>query len=584
MCTSKKNNLMDNFIVSARKYRPDTFSSVVGQSSITTTLKNSIKNNHLAHAYLFCGPRGVGKTTCARIFAKTINCKNITSDFEACNECDSCKSFNESRSYNIHELDAASNNSVDDIRNLIEQVRIPPQVGKYSLYIIDEVHMLSASAFNAFLKTLEEPPAHAIFILATTEKHKIIPTILSRCQIFDFNRISIIDIAQHLEYVAKSEGVSAESDALTVIAQKADGSLRDSLSIFDQIVSFAGNDITYKDVINNLNILDHEYYQRLTTAFLNGDITNSYLIFDEILREGFDAHYFITGMSEYFRDLLVCKDTVTLKLLEVGDNLKELYKEQSAYCSIEFLFKALEITNKCDVSYKLAINKRLHVEITLLELCNIQHSFDSSSEKTHQIAVPEKKQVVEAPVSKPKVNLDTPQPEQVKRPEIKSNTDKFIKEKSISLKRELASEPQKETPKQEEVKKEIIEVENKIFNQEMLENIWKSFANSLDASEPRLTNIVIKNIPSIIEGAKLELTLESILQEEVVNEAKIKILAYLRKELGNKDIELSTKIVEPEKTDSDKKKLYTDSDKFNYLNEINPELSNLKNQFKLDFE
>src|SRR3989339_2266857 len=299
---------MENYIVSARKYRPNTFDTVIGQHTITVTLKNAIKIQHLAHAYLFCGPRGVGKTTCARIFAKTINCYNPTEEMEACDVCESCMSFNQNRSYNIHELDAASNNSVDDIKLVIDKVRIPPQIGKYSVYIIDEVHMLSSSAFNAFLKTLEEPPAYAIFILATTEKHKIIPTILSRCQIFDFNRISIGDISNHLAYVAKNEAVVAESDALNVIAQKADGSLRDSLSIFDQIVSFAGNEISYKDVINNLNILDHEYYKTLTTAFLSGDISTSYLVFDEILRDGFDAHYFITGLSEYLRDLLVCKD------------------------------------------------------------------------------------------------------------------------------------------------------------------------------------------------------------------------------------------------------------------------------------
>jgi len=362
---------MENFIVSARKYRPATFKTVVGQNSITTTLKNAIKNNYLAHAYLFCGPRGVGKTTCARIFAKTINCKNLSETVEACNECESCKAFDQNRSFNIHELDAASNNSVEDIRNLIEQVRIPPQVGKYSIYIIDEVHMLSSQAFNAFLKTLEEPPAHAIFILATTEKHKIIPTILSRCQIFDFNRIKVDDTVQYLEHIAKSENINYDVDALNIIAQKADGAMRDALSIFDQVVSFSGNDITYQKVIENLNVLDYEYYFRLTDAFLKNDISTTLLTFNEILDKGFDAHHFISGLSEHFRNLLVCKDEITLQLLEVGANIREKYKDQTRVLTPDFLFKSLEISNKYDYGYRTSRNKRLHVELALIELCNI---------------------------------------------------------------------------------------------------------------------------------------------------------------------------------------------------------------------
>src|SRR6056297_2231321 len=323
---------MENFIVSARKYRPATFKSVVGQASITSTLKNAIKTNHLAQAYLFCGPRGVGKTTCARIFAKTINCFNLGEDVEPCNECESCKAFNDSRSYNIHELDAASNNSVEDIRNLIEQVRIPPQVGKYSIYIIDEVHMLSQQAFNAFLKTLEEPPKHAIFILATTEKHKIIPTILSRCQIFDFNRIRVADIADHLDYVATKEGVQIEKEALNIIAQKADGAMRDALSIFDQIVSFSGKEITYQNVISNLNVLDYDYYFRLVDHFLKNEVPEVIMIFNEVLNDGFDGHHFINGLSDHLRNLLVCRDRQTLQLLEVGGEIKERYKVQAGNC------------------------------------------------------------------------------------------------------------------------------------------------------------------------------------------------------------------------------------------------------------
>jgi len=362
---------MENFIVSARKYRPDTFQTVVGQASITSTLKNAIKNNQLAHAYLFCGPRGVGKTTCARIFAKTINCQNLTAEIEPCNECESCKAFNGNRSYNIHELDAASNNSVDDIRNLTDQVRIPPQIGHYSIYIIDEVHMLSQAAFNAFLKTLEEPPRHAIFILATTEKHKIIPTILSRCQIFDFNRIKIFDISGHLSFVAKSEGVSIESEALNVIAQKADGAMRDALSILDQIVSFSGKSITYKDVISNLNVLDYDYYFRMSDLFLKNDISGSLLLFNEILDHGFDGHHFITGLSSHLRDVMVCKDPVTIQLLEVGGEIREKYKVQAARCDSDFLIGGLQIASECDLQYKASQNKRLLVELVIIKIAQL---------------------------------------------------------------------------------------------------------------------------------------------------------------------------------------------------------------------
>ncbi len=362
---------MENFIVSARKYRPDSFETVVAQASITGTLKNAIKSGQLAHAYLFCGPRGVGKTTCARIFAKTINCTNLTPETEACNECESCKSFNTNRSFNIHELDAASNNSVDDIRNLTDQVRVPPQMGKYSVYIIDEVHMLSSQAFNAFLKTLEEPPKHAIFILATTEKHKIIPTILSRCQIFDFNRIGVQDISNHLEYVAKNEGVEVDGEGLNIIAQKADGAMRDALSIFDQIVSFSGKKVSYQDVITNLNVLDYDYYFRLVDQFMKNNVPETLVIFDEILNHGFDGHHFITGLSGHFRDLLVCKDPQTIQLLEVGGEIKERYKTQATNSESEFLLEALQISNDCDLKYKSSQNKRLLIELALIRIAQL---------------------------------------------------------------------------------------------------------------------------------------------------------------------------------------------------------------------
>ena len=370
---------MENYIVSARKYRPSTFESVVGQRALTTTLKNAIATQKLAHAYLFCGPRGVGKTTCARIFAKTINCMTPTADGEACNQCESCVAFNEQRSYNIHELDAASNNSVDDIRQLVEQVRIPPQIGKYKVYIIDEVHMLSASAFNAFLKTLEEPPRHAIFILATTEKHKILPTILSRCQIYDFNRISVEDTVNHLSYVASKEGISAEPEALNVIAMKADGGMRDALSIFDQVVSFTGGNITYKSVIDNLNVLDYEYYFRLTDCFLANKVSDALLLFNDVLNKGFDGSHFITGLSSHFRDLLVGKDPVTLPLLEVGASIRQRYQEQAQKCPLPFLCKAMKLCNECDLNYRISKNKRLLVELTLIQVAQLTTEGDDVS-------------------------------------------------------------------------------------------------------------------------------------------------------------------------------------------------------------
>lgn len=382
---------MDNFVVSARKYRPANFKSVVGQQHITTTLKNAIRNGHLAQAFLFCGPRGVGKTTCARILAKTINCKNRTPDCEACDDCDSCRAFNSQSSFNVHELDAASNNSVDDIRNLVDQVRYPPQTGDYKIYIIDEVHMLSVQAFNAFLKTLEEPPKYAIFILATTEKHKIIPTVLSRCQIFDFNRIQIRDIADHLKYIASEEDIDYEEEALRLIATKADGALRDALSIFDLIVTYSsGRKITYGETINNLHILDYEYYFKVTDALLEESISQSLLIFDEILNLGFDGHNFITGLSEHFRDLMVCKDPATVELLQVSDTAKERYLDQSRKASASFLLSALNICNYTDINYKSSKNQRLHVELALMKLAKLPQAIslaelarEESKKKVH---------------------------------------------------------------------------------------------------------------------------------------------------------------------------------------------------------
>jgi len=372
---------MENFVVSARKYRPQNFERVVGQSHITTTLKNAIKNNHLAQAFLFCGPRGVGKTTNARILAKTINCQNLTSEIEACDVCDSCKSFNTGTSMNIHELDAASNNSVDDIRNLVDQVRYPPQGGKYKIYIIDEVHMLSNQAFNAFLKTLEEPPAYAIFILATTEKHKIIPTILSRCQIFDFNRIQVKDIADHLSGIARKESIEAEGEALHLIAQKADGALRDALSMFDLIVTFSSdNTITYKKTIDNLHILDYDYYFKMTDMLFEENVSQVLIIFDKILREGFDGHNFIVGLSEHFRNLLVCKDAATIKLLLVSEEVQKKYQAQSQKIPLSFLVTALNVANSCDLQYKSSKNSRLHVELSLIKIAYLNTAINLAEE------------------------------------------------------------------------------------------------------------------------------------------------------------------------------------------------------------
>jgi DNA polymerase III subunit gamma/tau len=371
---------MENYVVSARKYRPQHFNTVVGQSHITNTLKNAILNKQLAQAYLFCGPRGVGKTTCARIFAKTINCTDI-SNGESCDKCESCLSFNSGASLNVYELDAASNNSVDDIRNLVDQVRFAPQLGEFKVYIIDEVHMLSTAAFNAFLKTLEEPPKHAKFILATTEKHKIIPTILSRCQVFSFNRIKNEDISAHLAFMAKNENVSYEPEALQVIAQKADGALRDACSIFDQMVAFTGNHLTYKQIVENLHVLDYDYYFKIVEAFLAQGLAEIMLTFNEIMKQGFDPHNFLIGLGEHLRNLLVSKDPQTVSLLELSENLKQKYAEQAQKCSLQFLLKGLALISKSDVNYKSAKNQRLLVEMALMQLTFLTASADAEKKK-----------------------------------------------------------------------------------------------------------------------------------------------------------------------------------------------------------
>jgi DNA polymerase-3 subunit gamma/tau len=396
---------MENYIVSARKYRPMTFDSVVGQHALTQTLKNAVQTGRLAHAYLFCGPRGVGKTTCARIFAKTINCLSPTPTGDACNECESCRAFNEQRSYNIHELDAASNNSVDDIRNLIEQVQIPPQIGRYKVFIVDEVHMLSQSAFNAFLKTLEEPPRHAVFVLATTEKHKILPTILSRCQIYDFSRITLQDTVDHLAYVAQKEGVEADPKALGLIARKADGGMRDALSIFDQVVNFSGGKLTYQAVLDNLNVLDYEYYFRTVDAFIEGNVPGALLVLNEVISHGFDAQLFINGLSSHLRDVMVAKDPVTIPLMDAPADVAARYKQQAERCPLPFLYRALELSNECDLAYRASRNKRLLVEIALIRIAQLL------APQAQQPAVAQGAQPMQ-PVARPASPQPAPQPQQ----------------------------------------------------------------------------------------------------------------------------------------------------------------------------
>lgn len=586
---------MDNYIVSARKYRPSTFRSVVGQKSLTTTLKNAIQSNKLAHAYLFCGPRGVGKTSCARIFAKTINCLNPTADGEACNACESCRAFNEQRSYNIHELDAASNNSVDDIRTLIDQVRIPPPIGKYKVFIIDEVHMLTTAAFNAFLKTLEEPPHHALFILATTEKHKVLPTILSRCQIYDFSRISIADMVEHLQYVSSQEGVTAEPEALNVIAQKADGGMRDALSIFDQVVSFTNGNITYQAVIDNLNVLDYEYYFRLTDAILSGNVRASLLILNEILGKGFDGQNIITGLAGHFRDLLVCRDESTLVLFEVGASIRERYKEMAKHCPDQLLFKAIELANTCDLNYRASRNKRLLLELTLIQLCQLT-----------QVAVDDKKKALIEPIagtnpSSQAVNSGQPQqPPQAPSvtaaagaPQVMSThmpssvpasppstapnpARKTARPMGISMK-----EIGVEKPKQQTVQQATTNVKEVVtpFDNDSLVREWDNYAATID-KKVYLKNTMINCKPTLQENYYFEVAVHNPgQQEELINNA-IHILPFLRQHLTNSRIQMRVRIVEG----NEKHLAYTSTEKLELLMKINPTLGRLRDEFNLTLD
>ena len=576
---------MENYIVSARKYRPMTFDTVVGQGALTVTLKNAIQSGRLAHAYLFCGPRGVGKTTCARIFAKTINCLNPQANGEACGECESCKAFNEGRSYNIHELDAASNNSVEDIRVLIEQVRIPPQIGKYKVFIIDEVHMLSQAAFNAFLKTLEEPPQHAIFILATTEKHKILPTIMSRCQIYDFKRMAVNDIVGHLKHVAEQEGIKVEEAALNIIAQKADGGMRDALSIFDQVASFCSGNLTYQQTIENLNVLDYDYYFRLTDYFLEGKITECMLTLNEILSKGFEGQYFITGLSSHFRNLLVSQDAQTAELIEASDEVRNRYKEQAQKCKPKFLFRAMKLANDCDLNYKQSQNKRLLVEITLIEMAQLSSDdgeasglcptkilkpiFQALRPKTEvfQNVQPASPAKTESPARTAAPSVITPQSSPItpRRPG------------AFSIRRQQNSQSQQSTTVQETVV--VPTFENQPVNPTDLTVAWREFAKNLP-QEDRALSFQLDNMePQLQEDGQTILVIvdNPSLQGEL-HKIQPRIEGYLHQRLQNNALKLTTRLREA----TDKRRALSRMEIFNEMLEQSEALRKLKEEFELE--
>lgn len=611
-CVSDKNILhyMENYIVSARKYRPSTFESVVGQRALTTTLKNAIATGKLAHAYLFCGPRGVGKTTCARIFAKTINCMNPTANGEACNQCESCRAFNEQRSYNIHELDAASNNSVDDIRQLVEQVRIPPQIGKYKVYIIDEVHMLSTSAFNAFLKTLEEPPQHAIFILATTEKHKILPTILSRCQIYDFSRISVEDTIAHLAYVASQEGVTAEPEALNVIALKADGGMRDALSIFDQVVSFTGGNITYQNAIENLNVLDYEYYFRLTDHLLANKVTDSLLLFNDVLNKGFDGNHFITGLSSHFRDLLVSKDASTLPLLQVGASIRERYQVQAQKCPLPFLYRAMKLCNDCDLNYRTSKNKRLLVELTLIQLAQITSGEEEAisggrspkqvikpifnAQATTQVAQPDR----QPSVSKPQQAQPAPKPaptQPAQPPQSMAATllaQEKKEEKKIPVMRmgglgvSIKQHPQASSTVADKVPTAPVAIssttqqpeEDYIFNERDINYYWQEYAGQLPVEQVAIAKRMHNMRPTLLNDTTFEVTVDN---EIISKEFTVMIPAiqdYLRTRLKNRKVTMTVRVSAP----TEKTRAYSRVERFQMMAQKNNALLKLKEELGLE--
>ena len=577
---------MENYIVSARKYRPSTFDSVVGQRALTTTLKNAIATGKLAHAYLFCGPRGVGKTTCARIFAKTINCLSPSANGEACNQCESCQAFNEQRSYNIHELDAASNNSVEDIRTLIDQVRIPPQIGKYKVYIIDEVHMLSQAAFNAFLKTLEEPPHHAIFILATTEKHKILPTILSRCQIYDFNRINVQDAVSHLQYVAQKESIQAEPEALTVIAQKADGGMRDALSIFDQVVSFTGGNITYQGVIENLNVLDYEYYFRLVDLFLGNKAADTMVLLNEILRKGFDAHHFITGLASHFRDLLVSKDPITLPLLEVGASIRERYQQQAQKCDQKFLYRAMKLCNDCDLNYRTSKNKRLLVELTLIQCAQLTlpdaDDLIGGRSPKKRLKPLFKQQVVAPATPQAQPQAGNVAARKSPLPELKDEKRKIPVMKAGQIGMSIRHRPtQTETQK---VSTPISTTnmqsnyEDYVVYEKDLNYYWREFAQQLPIEEKANAARMMNLQPKLLNDTTFEVGVDNGMVEKYMKQLLPQIQNHLREKLHNRKITMTVRVFEAKEV----VRAYSQVERFQLMSQKNPKLMKLKEVFGLE--
>ncbi|TAE15441.1 MAG: DNA polymerase III subunit gamma/tau [Bacteroidetes bacterium] len=566
---------MEQFIVSARKYRPATFDTVVGQGHITTTLKNALKNNHLAQAFLFCGPRGVGKTTCARILAKTINCTNLTPDHEACGKCDSCVAFQKNGSMNVYELDAASNNSVDDIRNLVEQVRFPPQMGTRKVYIIDEVHMLSTAAFNAFLKTLEEPPSYVIFILATTEKHKIIPTILSRCQIFDFKRIEVRDMAGHLQNIAQKENIKAEYDALELIAQKADGGLRDALSMFDMISTFSfETGITYKTTLENLHILDYDYYFRMTDALWREDSAEAFLVLEEILRQGFDGHNFIVGLAKHFRDLLVCRDERTIKLLEATEKVRKQYLAQAGMLSPAFIITALNIASQCDSTYKGSKAPRLHIEIALMKIANLNTLFNFDKLNATALAESAKKKLANSD-SKPIAQTD----QEATAPQVQEAPQNAYM-KTLGA---IGSIGNLQTIKQQAVQqaqeaKEAQTKEPRPLTTELMYKIIDHFLKVQLKNDVRVQKIFVR--PPVIKGEyALEFQLTEA-EQEIFKPIENAFLILLKKALYTEQASLSvtTYVEKPIR------RIYTNKDKFDYLAEKQPLLQELAEKLGLDID
>jgi DNA polymerase-3 subunit gamma/tau len=574
---------MENYIVSARKYRPITFESVVGQQALTQTLRNAIRTNHLAHAYLFCGPRGVGKTTCARIFAKTINCLSPTEENDACNQCESCTAFNEQRSFNIHELDAASNNSVEDIRSLIDQVRIPPQIGKYSVYIIDEVHMLSGNAFNALLKTLEEPPKHAIFILATTEKHKILATILSRCQVYDFNRITVADTISHLQYVAQKENINASEEALNVVAQKADGGMRDALSIFDQLVAFCGTNISYEQAIEVLNVLDSDYYFRLVDAALSGDVSNALLLLNEVLVKGFDAGHFITGFAQHLRDVLVSKDSATVALLETPEVIRQQYQAQAQRCAAKWLFNALDIMNTCDINYRTAKNKRLTVELALIKLCRLlepAEPIQTNTQPTQRTAVASPQPSVKtATQPSPPIQQQTTVKPTIAPPPPKPVIGAMPSLGNLGLINTNAASNQANSAQTSTGQSTTTEKRNTPFTIDQLKSAWVGQVKNFEKEE-RFKAMLITYEPVMDSEHMFHITVKNQLQKKVFSQFGKQLMDNIRNELQNDHIQLKVEIDEHVIGQV----AYTASEKYKLLAQQNPQLDDLRQRMNLQLE